>query len=769
MADKTIHDVLQHTLEFAVDRRHEFVTTEHLLLSLLAVGDDLVELIAADCNINTEDLKGIILDHFVEERYDGLLVEGASPSETKMVAKVVSRAAAGSKIQDRDLLPVDLLLAIITEEDTPASFFLQHYTTKVEISNAMTSALDDISYEEVEGEIKEGGKEKDPKARLEQRHRKLLAQFTDNLNELAASAKIDPLIGRESEIREVTKTMAKRKKNNIIIVGEEGVGKTAIAEGLAFKIHEGDVSHTLKKAVVYSLNMQALIAGAKYRGEFEERLKAVIDALKFIVTETDESPILFIDEIHTIKGAGSGSDSTLDMANMLKPALSSGLRCIGSTTSEEYRKAFDKDRALARRFHKLLVLEPSIEDAKKILRGLKPNFEVFHGITYSDEAIDAAVDLSAKFIHNKRLPDKAIDVIDAAAANYRIDLTEEELDDTIEITLDMVEEEVAILAKIPRSALTESEENDLETLNGRIKSVVFGQDTAVDTLTKHYLISKAGLRNPKQPIGSYLFAGPTGVGKTEVCVQLAEKLGIPLRRFDMSEFMEKHSAAKLIGSPPGYVGYEEEGLLIKAVEDSPSCVILLDEIEKAHPDVYNIFLQVMDHGILTNAKGKEVNFRNVILIMTTNAGAAASQRSQIGFGRGKSIDSSKQMEAIVKQFTPEFRNRLDKIVMFGTLNDDVIYMIVDKFLRELADQLKDRKNPITLVVSKPAKTKLKLMGFDLLMGARPMARVIQEHLKEPLSEEILFGKLVKGGKVEIGVIGDQFSFEYNKVLEEVVA
>ncbi len=767
MANRSINYILAHSAQFALDRKHAHVTAEHILLSLILVKDDTILVICEDCGINIKDLTNIIIGHFEEEKYDGTLIKGTHPQETQTVRRILSRAAAGSKIQSREMSPADLLLATITEEDTPAQFFLLHYTSKEDIAAAMTDILDDM-VDEDEGNL---AKEKDPKVRLEQRHRKILATFTDNLNELAAKAQIDPLIGRTKEIREITKILAKRKKNNVILTGDEGVGKTAIAEGLAYLIHTEQVSYTLENSVVYSLNMQSLIAGAKYRGEFEERLKAVIDALKFLVEKTDERPILFIDEIHTIKGAGSGSDSTLDMANMLKPVLSIGLRCIGSTTSEEYRKAFDKDRALKRRFHQLLIMEPSIEDAKKILIGLKPNFEVFHGITYSDEAIEAAVDLSAKFIHNKRLPDKAIDVIDAAAANYRIDLTEDQLKETIEINLDMVEEEVAILAKIPRSALTESEENDLSTLNSRIKEVVFGQGPAVDILTSHYLISKAGLRNPQQPIGSYLFAGPTGVGKTEVCIQLAQKLGIPLRRFDMSEYMEKHSVAKLIGSPPGYIGYDEEGLLISAIEDSPSCVLLLDEIEKAHPDVYNILLQIMDHGTLTNAKGKEVNFRNVILIMTTNAGASDAQKGSIGFGRGKRIDSSKQMEAIEKTFTPEFRNRLDKVIMFDVLSDDVVYMIIDKFIKELSDQLKDRKNIITLSISKPAKTKLKLMGYDELMGARPMARVIQEQLKEPLSQEILFGKLVKGGKVKIDVIGDQFSFKFEtktqKVIEQV--
>ena len=569
-----------------------------------------------------------------------------------------------------------------------------------------------------------------------------------NLNKKATAGKIDPLIGRESEIERTIQILCRRTKNNPLYVGDPGVGKTAIAEGLAKRIVEGDVPEVLVKSTIFSLDMGALLAGTRYRGDFEERLKAVVTEL-----EAQPNAVLFIDEIHTVIGAGATSGGAMDASNLLKPALASGtLRCIGSTTYKEYRNYFEKDRALVRRFQKIDVNEPSVEDAVKILRGLKTNYERHHKVRYTEEAIRGAVELSAKYINDRKLPDKAIDVIDEVGAS-RMLLPEGKRRKTV--TLRDVEEIVAKIARIPPKSVSADDKETLRNLERDLKAMVFGQDKAIEALSAAIKLSRAGLREAEKPIGNYLFSGPTGVGKTEVARQLASTLGIELIRFDMSEYMERHSVSRLIGAPPGYVGFDQGGLLTDGIDQHPHCVLLLDEIEKAHQDLFNILLQVMDHGKLTDHNGKGVDFRNVILIMTTNAGASDMAKEAIGFGRTER--EGEDEEAVKRLFTPEFRNRLDAIIPFAGLSEETVGRVVEKFVMQLEAQLADRN--VTIELSSGAKEWLAERGYDRLYGARPLSRVIQEHIKKPLAEELLFGKLVKGGSVKVNLVDGKLSFE----------
>jgi ATP-dependent Clp protease ATP-binding subunit ClpA len=571
-----------------------------------------------------------------------------------------------------------------------------------------------------------------------------LETYCVNLNKKARDGKIDPVIGRTAEINRAIQVLCRRQKNNPLFVGEAGVGKTAIAEGLAKRIVESDVPEVLSAATVFSLDMGTLLAGTRYRGDFEERLKQVIKEL-----EAHPNAILFIDEIHTVIGAGATSGGAMDASNLLKPALASGtIRCMGSTTYKEYRQHFEKDRALVRRFQKIDVNEPSVEDAIGILKGLKPYFEDYHKLKYTTEAIEAAVNLSARYIHDRKLPDKAIDVIDESGAAQML-VPENKRKKTIGIK--EIETTIATMARIPPKSVSKDDAEVLKHLEQTLKRVVFGQDKAIEALTSAIKLARAGLREPEKPIGSYLFSGPTGVGKTEVAKQLAASLGVELLRFDMSEYMERHTVSRLIGAPPGYVGFDQGGLLTDGVDQHPHCVVLLDEIEKAHPDLYNVLLQIMDHGRLTDHNGKQVNFRNVILIMTTNAGAADLARQAFGFTRSKR--EGDDQEAINRQFAPEFRNRLDAIVSFAHLNADVIGMVVEKFVLQLEAQLADRD--VTIELSEAAKAWLIQHGYDEQMGARPMARVIQEHIKKPLADEVLFGRLKAGGHVRVVLVKDE--------------
>jgi ATP-dependent Clp protease ATP-binding subunit ClpA len=630
-----------------------------------------------------------------------------------------------------------VLVAIFGEKDSHAVYYLnQQDVTRLDVVNYLSHGIAKQGGEEPQGhddgaraESGEGEGKTDP-----------LVEYASNLNELALAGKIDPLVGRADEVERTIQVLCRRRKNNPLYVGEAGVGKTALAEGLAKRIVDNDVPDVLADAVIYALDLGALVAGTKYRGDFEKRLKAVLAALKKI-----PGAVLFIDEIHTIIGAGSASGGTMDASNLIKPALASGeLRCIGSTTFQEYRGIFEKDRALARRFQKIDIVEPTVGETVEILHGLKPKYEAHHGVTYADEALQAAVDLSVKHIGDRLLPDKAIDVIDEAGARQRLLPL-----DTRKSLIDVEEIEtiVAKMARIPAKQVSASDKDVLQHLERNLKMVIFGQDPAIGTLTSAIKLARSGLGNPEKPIGNFLFAGPTGVGKTEVTKQLALQLGIELVRFDMSEYMESHSVSRLIGAPPGYVGFDQGGLLTEKIVKTPHCVLLLDEVEKAHPDIFNILLQVMDRGVLTDTNGREANFKNVILVMTTNAGAAQAARRTIGFTTQD--HSTDAMEAIRRGFTPEFRNRLDAVVQFQALGFEHILRVVDKFLIELEAQLHEKN--VTLSATPSARDWLAQHGFDPLMGARPMARVIQDKIKRPLADELLFGKLANGGRVDIDV------------------
>jgi len=741
-----LESTLHRALEAASSRRHEYATLEHLLLAL--VDDEHASKVMGACGVDLGELKTTVA-HYLDTELQALRVDQTTdPSPTSGFQRVVQRAILHVQSSGRDeVTGANVLVALFSERESYAVYFLQQQDM---------SRLDAVSYishgvgkgsTPVESAPPKGAEEDKSQKNDGKKGESALKQFTVNLNEKAKTGKIDPLIGRGPEVDRTVQILCRRSKNNPLYVGDPGVGKTAIAEGLARKIIEGDVPEVLKEAVIYSLDMGALLAGTRYRGDFEERLKQVVNELEKL-----PHAVLFIDEIHTVIGAGATSGGAMDASNLLKPALSGGsIRCIGSTTYKEFRNHFEKDRALLRRFQKIDVNEPTIEDTIKILAGLRSAFEDHHNVKYTPDAIKSAVELSSRYINDRKLPDKAIDVIDEVGAMQML-VPPSKRKKTI--TPKEIELVIATMARIPAKTVSSDDTRVLANIETDLKRVVFGQDKAIEVLSSAIKLSRAGLRDPEKPIGNYLFSGPTGVGKTEVTKQLAELLGIPLQRFDMSEYMERHSVSRLIGAPPGYVGYDQGGLLTDAIDQNPHCVLLLDEVEKAHPDLFNILLQVMDNGRLTDHHGKTVDFRNVILIMTTNAGASDMARESIGFGDISRDDV--QEDAVKKLFTPEFRNRLDAIVPFDYLPTKVVERVVEKFILQLELQLADRNVHISL--DDEAKAWLTERGYDKLYGARPMGRLIQEKIKQPLAEELLFGKLVHGGEVEVKLKDNALTF-----------
>ena len=745
---RNLKQSLDRALAAARERHHEYATLEHLLLSLTEDADASAVLRA--CSVDIELLAKNLRD-YLDNELGNLINEDADDCKpTAGFQRVVQRAIISVQSSGReDVTGANILVALFAERESHAVYFLQEQDmTRYDAVNYISHGIakrpghSDASrgprgaeeeHERSEGRDGEGRKKEGA-----------LEAYCINLNKKAREGRIDPLIGREAEVLRTIQVLCRRAKNNPLLVGDPGVGKTAIAEGLARKIENDEVPEVLSEATVFALDMGALLAGTRYRGDFEERLKQVVKEI-----EQHKDAILFIDEIHTVIGAGATSGGAMDASNLLKPALAQGvLRCIGSTTYKEYRQYFEKDRALVRRFQKIDVNEPSIPDAIEIVKGLKPYFEEFHKIRYTGEALKAAVELSAKFIHDRKLPDKAIDVIDESGAAQML-APESKRKKTI--GLKEIEATIATMARIPAKTVSKDDAEVLAHLDETLRRVVYGQDKAIAALSSAIKLARAGLRDQEKPIGSYLFSGPTGVGKTEAARQLASSLGIELVRFDMSEYMERHTVSRLIGAPPGYVGFDQGGLLTDAIDQHPHCVLLLDEIEKAHPDLYNILLQVMDHGKLTDHNGKTIDFRNVILIMTTNAGAADLARAPIGFTRSRrDLDDS---EAINRLFSPEFRNRLDAIVPFGHLPAEVIKRVVDKFVMQLEAQLADRN--VTIELSDEARDWLVEHGYDEAMGARPMSRVIHQHIKTPLADEVLFGRLKNGGAVKVVVVGEE--------------
>jgi ATP-dependent Clp protease ATP-binding subunit ClpA len=720
----------------ARQKRHEFITVEHLLLALLD-NPSASEVLRA-CAADIDDLRKLLSD-FVTEHTPILAGDDVDTQPTLGFQRVIQRAilhvqSSGKK----EVTGANVLVAIFGEKDSHAVYFLhQKGVTRLDVVNFISHGISKVP------QAQQAKTETETESEHEAQPGGALENYTLNLNALALSGKIDPLIGREKELERVVQTLCRRRKNNPLLVGEAGVGKTAIAEGLARRIVEGDVPDILKKSNVYSLDMGALLAGTKYRGDFEQRLKAVLKQLV-----DNPHAILFIDEIHTLIGAGAASGGTLDASNLLKPALSTGqLKCIGATTYQEYRGVFEKDHALSRRFQKVDVVEPTIAETVLILKGLKSRFESHHGVKYQPSALTAAAELSARFINDRHLPDKAIDVIDEAGAAQKI-LPKSKQKRVI--SKHEIEEIIAKITRIPAQTVSTDDRNALKNLDRDLKAVVFGQDKAIDALAASIKMARSGLGNPQKPIGSFLFSGPTGVGKTEVARQLAYIMGVELIRFDMSEYMERHAVSRLIGAPPGYVGFDQGGLLTEAITKHPYSVLLLDEIEKAHPDIFNILLQVMDHGTLTDNNGRKADFRNVVIIMTTNAGASELSKTTMGFTATKVAGD--EMGEIKRLFTPEFRNRLDAIISFQALNPEIILRVVDKFLMQLEDQLHEKKVEITF--TQALKEHLAKTGFDPLMGARPMARLIQDTIRRALADELLFGRLANGGKVTVDVDDD---------------
>jgi ATP-dependent Clp protease ATP-binding subunit ClpA len=726
----------------ARQQRHEFITVEHLLMALLD-NPSAAEVLRA-CSANLDDLRKSLLG-FIKENTP--TVGGADEVDTQPTLgfqRVIQRAimhvqSTGSG--KKEVTGANVLVAIFGEKDSHAVYYLhQQGVTRLDVVNFIAHGIKKSDPPESAKPGENGGASTESEKEESDGKGSPLDQFTQNLNQLARDGKIDPLIGREHEVERVIQILCRRRKNNPLLVGEAGVGKTAIAEGLAWRITQSEVPEVLAESVVYALDMGALLAGTKYRGDFEQRLKGVLKNLK-----DQPNAILFIDEIHTLIGAGAASGGTLDASNLLKPALSSGaMKCIGATTFTEYRGIFEKDAALSRRFQKVDVVEPSIEQTVEILKGLKSRFEEHHSVKYAPAALQAAAELSAKFINDRHLPDKAIDVIDEAGAAQRI-LPKNKQKKTINRL--EVEEIVAKIARIPPASVSSDDRSKLKTLDRDLKSVVFGQDPAIDALAAAIKMARSGLGRPDKPIGSFLFSGPTGVGKTEVAKQLAFVLGVDLIRFDMSEYMERHAVSRLIGAPPGYVGFDQGGLLTEAISKKPHAVLLLDEIEKAHPDVFNVLLQVMDHGTLTDNNGRKADFRSVIIIMTTNAGAETMNKATIGFLNSR--EAGDEMADIKRLFTPEFRNRLDATVSFKSLDEDVILRVVDKFLLELEGQLAEKKVEVTFTDG--LRKLLAKKGFDPLMGARPMQRLIQDTIRRALADELLFGRLVEGGRLTVDV------------------
>jgi len=754
---RNLEQSLHRALALANERHHEYATLEHLLLALL--DDQDAAAVMRACNVDLDKLRRS-LTAYLESELENLVSEAHEDSKpTAGFQRVIQRAVIHVQSSGREeVTGANVLVAIFAERESHAAYFLQEqdmtrYDAVNYISHGIAkrpgmSEARPVRGSEEESDSKGGGDDNKKKGDA-------LEAYCVNLNKKAREGKIDPLIGREAEINRTIQVLCRRQKNNPLYVGDAGVGKTAIAEGLARRIVHGEVPDVLKNATVFALDMGTLLAGTRYRGDFEERLKQVIKEI-----EAYPGAIMFIDEIHTVIGAGATSGGAMDASNLLKPALASGtVRCIGSTTYKEYRQYFEKDRALVRRFQKIDVNEPTVEDAIGILKGLKPYFEEYHKLKYTNEAIKGAVELSARYIHDRKLPDKAIDVIDESGAAQML-LPESRRKKTIGIK--EIETTIATMARIPPKTVSKDDAVVLQHLDQALKQVVYGQDKAIAALAASIKLARAGLREPEKPIGCYLFSGPTGVGKTEVAKQLASTMGIQLIRFDMSEYMERHTVSRLVGAPPGYVGFDQGGLLTDSIDQHPHSVLLLDEIEKAHPDLFNVLLQIMDHGKLTDHNGKQVDFRNVILIMTTNAGAADLAKSAYGFTRTKR--EGDDMEAINRMFAPEFRNRLDAIITFAHLSQDIIAKVVEKFVLQLEAQLGDRD--VTIELSEDASKWLIVHGYDEQMGARPMARLIQETIKKPLADEVLFGKLKAGGHVRV-IVGrddesglDKLSFEY---------
>ncbi|MDA9223326.1 ATP-dependent Clp protease ATP-binding subunit ClpA [Tateyamaria sp.] len=739
----TLEKAIHQALALANDRKHEFATLEHLLLALVAEPD--AHRVMQACSVNVDDLRSSLVD-FVDTDLSNLVtdIEGSEAVPTAAFQRVIQRAAIHVQSSGRtEVTGANVLVAIFAERESNAAYFLQEQEmTRYDAVNFIAHGVaKDLEFGEDRPISGAPNNEQEPQGVTEgEKKEAALSKYCVDLNEKSREGDIDPLIGRDTEVERCIQVLCRRRKNNPLLVGDPGVGKTAIAEGLAHKIVAGETPEVLSKTTIYSLDMGALLAGTRYRGDFEERLKAVVTEL-----EAHKDAVLFIDEIHTVIGAGATSGGAMDASNLLKPALQGGkLRTMGSTTYKEFRQHFEKDRALARRFQKIDVSEPSVGDATKILRGLKPYFEDHHGVKYTADAIKTSVELASRYINDRKLPDSAIDVIDEAGAAQHL-VTAAKRRKTIGTR--EIENVVAKIARIPPKNISKDDAATLKDLEVSLKRVVFGQDNAIDALSSAIKLARAGLREPEKPIGNYLFAGPTGVGKTEVAKQLADTLGVEMLRFDMSEYMEKHAVSRLIGAPPGYVGFDQGGLLTDGVDQHPHCVLLLDEIEKAHPDVFNILLQVMDHGKLTDHNGRAVDFRNVVLIMTSNAGASEQAKAAIGFGRDRR--EGEDTAAIERTFTPEFRNRLDAVISFAALSKDVILQVVEKFVLQLEAQLMDRN--VSIELTRAAAEWLANKGYDDTMGARPLGRVIQEHIKKPLAEELLFGKLMKGGIVKVGV------------------
>ncbi|MEY2680012.1 MAG: ATP-dependent Clp protease ATP-binding subunit ClpA [Pseudomonadota bacterium] len=750
MLSKELELSLNQAFRSAYEKRHEFISVEHLLLAILD-NSTAVELLTA-CGANVEQLQHE-LTSFLEETTP--LIAPGIKRETQPTLgfqRVLQRAAFHVQSSGhQEVTGANILVAIFSEQDSHAVFLLnQQEISRLDVVNYISHGISKIHNDAEPAQKSESvtSDESEPAAANP------LEKFAENLNELARSGKIDPLIGRRGEVERTLQVLCRRRKNNPLLVGEAGVGKTAIAEGLAKKIVEGDVPEVLANSTIYSLDLGSLVAGTKYRGDFEKRLKALLAQLK-----KEPHSILFIDEIHTIIGAGSASGGVMDASNLIKPVLASGdLRCIGSTTYQEYRGIFEKDRALARRFQKIDVLEPSVDETFQILKGLKSRFEEHHEVKYSLAALRTAAELSDRYITDRHLPDKAIDVIDEAGAGQRLlpASRRKKQIGTLEI-----EDIVSKIARIPPKTVSTNDKDKLRDLEKNLRMLVFGQDEAITALSAAIKLSRAGLREAQKPIGCFLFAGPTGVGKTEVTRQLAKVLGVELLRYDMSEYMERHTVSRLIGAPPGYVGFDQGGLLTEEVTKHPHSIVLLDEIEKAHPDVFNLLLQVMDHGTLTDNNGRKADFRNIILVMTTNAGASEGGRASIGFTQQD--HSTDSMKVIERSFSPEFRNRLDAVIQFQPLNIEIIAQVVDKFMFELETQLAEKR--VSVVLEPEAREWLAEHGFDPQMGARPMSRVIQEKIKKPLAEEILFGRLASGGVARIGVKDGELSFAVEGVTE----
>ena len=745
----SLERALERALNLAAERKHEYATLEHLLLALTE-DEDAAEVMTA-CKLDIEKLRRDLANYLDNDCASFVVEDGGQVHPTAAFQRVVQRAVLHVESSSRDEVSgANVLVSIFAERDSHAAYFLQEqdmtrYDAVNYISHGVAKKPGMSKAKPVEGAAEKEEDQTKPVGEA-------LGAYCVDLNQRAREGKTDPLIGRHAEVERAIQILCHRRKNNPLLVGDPGVGKTAIAEGLAKKIVDGEAPAILADAVIYSLDMGALLAGTRYRGDFEERLKAVVKEL-----EEQPKAVLFIDEIHTVIGAGATSGGAMDASNLLKPALQNGaLRCMGSTTYKEYRQHFEKDRALARRFQKIDVVEPSVEDTIKIVMGLKPYFEEFHGLKYTNDAIKIAVELSAKYMTDRKLPDKAIDVIDeAGAAQWLLPEGKRRK----QIGAKEVEIVISKMARIPAKQVSKSDSEQLRSLENDLKRVVFGQDNAIKALSTAIKLARAGLREPNKPIGCYLFSGPTGVGKTEVAKQLSSILGVEMLRFDMSEYMERHTVSRLIGAPPGYVGFDQGGLLTDGVDQHPHCVLLLDEIEKAHPDLFNILLQVMDNGTLTDSNGKKVDFRNVILIMTTNAGASDAAKESIGFGRGKREDENE--EAIKRLFTPEFRNRLDATIPFAGLSQEIIEMVVDKFILQLEAQLADRN--VTIALTAKARKWLAVRGYDEAFGARPLGRLIQEHVKKPMADELLFGSLQKGGGVKIDVDKndpDKLSFKF---------